>query len=83
MKFLGISFNISERTGKMIFPQFLFLQLCVILPSFAYQDGGLHITNFPTLKANILRTRSDIEKRSTAFFSILSNLSSEINVIFR
>ena len=44
MKFLGISFNISERIGKMIFPQFSFCSCDVILPSFAYQDDGLHIT---------------------------------------
>ena len=54
----------------------------VISPSFAYQDGGLHTTSFSTLNANILRTRGDIEKRSTAFFPILTDLSSENNMFF-
>ena len=35
---------------------------------------------FSTLNANVLRTRSDIEKRSRVFFPILSDLSSEINM---
>ena len=43
----------------------------VISPSFAYQDGILHITSFLTLNANILRTRSDIEKPPAAFFLLL------------
>ena len=46
----------------------------VISPSFAYQDGALHITSFLTLNANILRTTSDIKKsqrRSFLFWQIL------------
>ena len=75
MKFLGISFNISEHIGKMIFPQFHSCSCDVISPSFAYQDAGLYITSFSTLNANILRTRSDIEERPTVFFPILSDLT--------
>ena len=60
MKFLGISFNISELMNKMIFPQFRSCSCDVILPSFAYQDGGLHITSFLTLNGSILRTASDM-----------------------
>ena len=41
MKFLGISLNISELTGKIIF------RSCdVILPSFACQDGGIVVTSY-------------------------------------
>ena len=42
----------------------------------------LHITIFSTLNANILRTRGDAEKRSTAFFLILSDLTSENDMFF-
>ena len=80
MKFLRISFNISELLGKMIFPQFLCCSCEVILPSFAYQDGGFHVTTFSTLNANILRTRSDIEKWSMVFFPILLDLTPEMNI---
>ena len=66
----------------MTVPQFHSCGCDVISPSFAYQDGGLHITSFSTLNENILRTISDFEKRSTAFFPILSDLSSEINKFF-
>ena len=45
-------------------------------------SGGLLITTFSILNANISRTRSDIEKRSTAFFPISSDLTSEINKFF-
>ena len=83
MKFLGISFNISKRVGKVIFPQFFHSCSCdVISPPFVYQDGGLYITSFSALNANILRTISDTEKRSMGCFLILSDLSSEINMIF-
>ena len=54
----------------------------IISPSFAKQDGGLHITTLSTLKANLLRTRRDIEKRLMALFPILSDLTSEINIFF-
>ena len=67
MKFAGISFNIE-------FASFHFCSCDVISPSFAYQDGGLHVTSFSTLNANILRNRRDIEKRSTVFFPILSEV---------
>ena len=43
MKFLWISFNISEPMRKMIFPQLLLLQLWRQSPLFAYQNGCLHI----------------------------------------
>ena len=82
MKFLGISFNVSERIGKMIFPQFSFLQLWRHITFICISRWRLPYHNFPTLHANILRTRSDIEKRSTVFFSILSDISSAINMIF-
>ena len=79
MKFLGISFNITELISKIIFLSFHACSCDVISPSFAYQDGGFHIVGFLTLNANISRTRGHIEKRSTAFFPILSDLTSEIN----
>ena len=39
-----------------------------------YQDGGLYITSFSTLNANILRARSDTKKSLTMFFPILSEV---------
>ena len=82
MKVLGISFNISELISKMIFLSYHTCSCDVISLSFAYQDGGLHITGVSTLNANISRTRGHIEKRSTAFFPILSDLTSEINMFW-
>ena len=66
----------------MIFPQFSLLQFDVISLSFAYmyQDDGLHITSFSTLHANILRTKSDIEKQLREFFLFLSDLTPKINM---
>ena len=81
MKFLGISINISELIGKMIFLSFHSCSCDIVSPSFAYQDGGFHITVFSTVNANILRTKSSIEKRSTTFFPILSDLTSVINML--
>ena len=40
----------------------------------------LHITSSSSLNANILRTSGDIEKRSMAFFPILSDLTSETSM---
>ena len=80
MKFLGISFNISELMNKMIVSHSC---SCDVIPlSSAYQDGGLRIKSFLTLNANILGTTSDIKKRPTTLFPILSDLTFEINMLF-
>ena len=55
--------------AKWYFLSFHFCSCDVISPSFAYQDGGLHITSFLTFNVNILRTRSDIEKRLNGVLS--------------
>ena len=66
----------------MIFLQFHSCSCDVISPSFTYQDGCLHITSFSTLNANVMRTKGGIETRSTAFFPVLSDLTSENNMFF-
>ena len=63
----------SLKITKLILFEFL-LQSCscdVISPSFTYEDGGLHSTSLSTLNANVLRTRSDIQKQSFLFYQIL------------
>ena len=66
--------------GKLNFLSFHSCSCDFISPSLTYQDGGLDMTSSLTLHENILRTRNDIEKRSTAVFPILSDLTSEINI---
>ena len=70
VKTSGISFNISQFVDKMYFLSFHSCNCDVISPSFVYQYGGLNLASFSDLKANILRSRSDIGKRSTALFRV-------------
>ena len=51
-------------------------------PSLAYQDGGIHITSFSTLNANISWTRDDIEKRSMEFFLFFIRSYIKINIFY-
>ena len=65
----------SQVEYEIVFVSFHSCSSDIISSSFAYQDAGLHVTSVSTLNANILRIRLDIEKWSTAFFPILSDLS--------
>ena len=59
MKFLGISFNISELIGKMIFAV-----IGLISHSFANQDGDLNNTRFSTSQISFITFYKYLENQN-------------------
>ena len=76
MKFLGISFNISELIGKMIFSRFSFLQLWRHVTFICISRSRPPYHKFLNFECNYL------ENGRRAFFPILQDLSSQISMSF-
>ena len=86
MKFLGISYNISELIGKIIFPQ-LIISLAIVT---LYHSHLLLIPRWLPLYHKFLNfgcryfdnQKKYFEQTVRAIFSVLSDFSSDFNMFF-